>query len=353
LQPFSPRYFRDEAADEEQALPPTFDRAARVLAGEIVRAEKPAPAPFYDTAEGASEEGFATVETKELARFWKDPAKAFLAAHDVSAGDKTEREEDLDRFPLELGTLQDWEVNDAIIREIVFGANDLERLQADLRGRRLMPPGLLAEDLDGLFFEDIVELARSLADVVGEPLALRAPVYEGGPLVSGAVHVSKEGGHIVAWRPGVTKYADHYVEPWVNAVVAACHGCTLPTLLFSEGSDPVEKPALARGEAEKILRTLVRGYSAGRTMPLGYAPRLSHEHAKILAAGNFTGGAALWKAVEKAQWLKSFSGQASPGGLRPAFRFAWRDREPFADHTYWEQWTLGVAEPMRAWGNIK
>jgi exodeoxyribonuclease V gamma subunit len=353
LQPFSPRYFREEAADEEQALPPTFNRAARVLAGEIVRPEKSAPAPFYDMPEGATEEGFSTVEIKELARFWKDPARAFLAALDVIAGDKTEREEDLDRFPLELGTLQGWEVNDAIVREIVFGANDLHRLQADLRGRRLMPPGLMAEDLDGPFFADIVELARSLVEVVGESLALRVPSCEGGLSVSGAVRVSKDGRHIVAWRPGVTKYAEHYVEPWVNAVVAACQGCTLPTLLFSEGSDPVEKSAVERGEAERILRTLMRGYSAGRSMPLGYAPRLSHEHAKILAAGNFTGGEALRKAVERAQWLKGFSAQASPGGLRPAFRLAWRDREPFADHIRWEQWTLGVAEPMRTWMNIK
>ncbi len=360
LQPFSPRYFRaDEGApaDDETGSnrqpPPTFDRGARVIAGELARPEKAAPVPFYDKGADAAEGGLATVDITALAKFWKDPAKAYLAAHGIAAGDTVERDEDLDRFPLDADGLRRWAMKDAIIREIVFGEGKLERVVAELRGRRLIPPGHLAADLSGVYFRETVAMARSLAENVGETRPLRVPAWEGGPVVTGAMMVSEDGEHVLAWRPGGLEHAHHYLEPWIAAVVAACSDCTLPALVFAEGMPPAERAPIAREEAQIMIAHIVRGYSARDISPLTYAPRLSHQHAKVLDEGKLTGIGALEKAMEKAQWRRSFLPGRVPGELEPAFRMAWRDRDPYAEPAAWERWTLEIAAPLAAWGKFK
>ena len=353
LQPFSPRYFREDQASGETKPPPTFDRAARALADKLVRREKDVPVPFYDKSEDASEEGFATLEIAALAKFWKDPAKAFLAVHDITADDTTGRDEDLDRFPIEADGLQRWSMKDAIVREVVFGEGNLERVAAELRGRRLMPPGYFAKDLHSPYFRKTLDMAMALAEVAGEPQPLRVAAWEGGPFVTGSVTVSKDERHLLAWRPGGLEYASHYLEPWIAAVVAACSGWTLPTLVFTEGMKPTEREAIPREKAKIVLGNLVRGYAAGRRRPLTYAPRLSHEHAKALAEGIPSGSPALHKALEKAQWLRNFRSSDKPGSAKPAFRMAWRDRDPYEDPAAWEKWTELIAAPLAEWGKFR
>ena len=359
LQPFSPRYFGaagalpagEAKADREP--PPTFDLGARVLAGELAVKEKPDPVPFYDKTPDGDPEDFSVLEIPTLVRFWKDPAKAYLAAHDVAVQGGAERDEGLDRFPLDPDKLQRWSMKDAIIREIVFGRRDLERVAAELRGRRLIPPGHLAIDLDSLYFRETIDMADDLAMMCGESQPLRVDAWKGGPAVAGTMLLSKDGGHVLVWRPGGLKYDRHYLEPWINVVVAACSGCGLPALVLSEGKPPTERAPIPKAEALVHLESIVRGYMSGRTRPLTYAPRLSHEHGKILRAGNSTGYKALDKALAAAQWLRSFSPNSFPGSLEPAFRTAWRDRDAYAAHADWEKWTRAIAMPLHAWGGFK
>ena len=359
LQPFSPRYFGaagavpsgDAKADREP--PPTFDHGARVLAGELAAKEKPDPVPLYDKTPDNDPEEFSVLEIPNLVRFWKDPAKAYLAAQDIAVEGDEERDEDLDRFPLDMDSLQRWSMKNAIIREIVYGNGDLERVAAELRGRRLLAPGHLATDLDSPYFRKTIDLAKKLAAAAGESQPLRIHAGEGGPVVTGNMLLSKDGGHILAWRPGSVEHVGHYFDPWITAVVAACSGCTLPTLVFREGAPPVARDPIPRDEALIHLGHIVGGYAAGRLRPLTYAARLSHEHGKILREGDSTGREALEGAMEKANWLRSYMPGLLPGALEPAFSMAWRDRDPYAEDEEWEKWTRTIAIPLHVWGKFK
>jgi exonuclease V gamma subunit len=314
--------------------------------------EKPDPVPFYDKNPDNDPEECSVLEIPALARFWRDPAKMYLAAHDIAVEDDEERDEDLDRFPLEPEGLQRWSMKDAIIREIVFGSRDLERVVAELRGRRLIPPGHLAIDLGSLYFRETIDMADDLAMMCGESQPLRVDAWKGGPAVAGTMLLSKDGSHVLVWRPGGLNYDRHYLEPWITCVVAACSGCVLPALVLSEGKPPTECAPIPKAEALIHLENIVRGYMTGQTRPLTYATRLSHEHGKILRAGNSAGREALDKALAAAQWLRSFSPNSSPGSLEPSFRTAWRDRDAYAEHADWERWTRAIAMPLHAWGGF-
>jgi exodeoxyribonuclease V gamma subunit len=381
LQPFSQDYFRDHAA-VARSFSKTNESVARGIAeaGGARRAR-----PFYvvketkpDSAGQTADEPVALeITIKELAAFWKDPAKAFIKAQGISVWRDEEDDRDLDLSPVEVKKLQEWGINESIVREITEGDGDLEMVKARLRANRKLPKGLLGDRLWEQDKEKAEKLGWSIKQTRGRPLPIACLLplsnnTDGLPditvKVTGQLHRNTENDHLLVWDPGKAEKAKHFLEPWFGAMFAAreSHEFRLPTIFLNlENPDPSTKNtfnALVPADADMTddldlivrIQGLVSGYLLGRTRPLCYAPATSEEIAKHLEGTAKKPPLSLADAVAKARkanWEPtSSSAEGSPSdGESEAAQLAWRDADPFEDIKEWERWVNAVAKPLRVW----
>jgi exonuclease V gamma subunit len=349
LQPFAAGYFV-----ESGPLPHSFDTNQAGVARSLLSAQPTGGIPFWNGEGGEVGPGEDVREFSigQLAAFWKDPAKAFLKARGIALPHEEDADdEDLDRAPLALDSLQAWGVKSAVLKEVVFGPADLSRVEAALRANRVLPPGALGSRVWQASRNLSEPLAAGVKDHLGEKRSVEVLLDDPLVRVTGSLSTGKDGDVLFAYRTGEMKKSKHFLEAWIQAVVAACSGSSLPTHFLDEMSprDVKELPAIPQEEAQTILRELVVGCLEGESRPLAFAPGTSDELVKNLAKTSDL-EAALAAAASK-EWDDSLYGAKE--GSSAAARIAWRDRDAFAEPELWAHWAEAIAAPLRKWGGFK
>jgi exodeoxyribonuclease V gamma subunit len=374
LQPFSQDYFRERAS-----LQPSFSKTNAKVARGIAAADgERRPQAFHDTGavtRALTQEKTLEITINQLAAFWKDPAKAFVKARGISVWQDEEDDRDLDFAPGGLNVLQEWKIKDAIVREIVEGAGDLEAVKAQLRANRELPKGLLGDRI----WEQQKDTAEALGSAVRANYGAALPInceldmaMESYGLpdlkvkVTGQLRLNTARDHLLVWSASKAEKARHFIEPWFSALFAAqqAEESSLPTIFLSTGKTMIapgnifdaalskDREVSERMDLINQIKDLVAGYLVGRVRPLCYAPGTSDEIAKHL-----DGTSPLAEAVAKArqnQWEPDRSGDdAVPGeGESEVARLAWRDTDPFANPDDWNDWVQKLAKPLRRWRKL-
>jgi exodeoxyribonuclease V gamma subunit len=361
LQPFAPNYFGSNRNGE--SLPGSFDaNSARVAESFLKSTSQPRKGtPFWKPGDlVVKPESAETIEItlEDLVYFWKDPAKAFLWAQGIAPEFKEGNDEELDRTPLDLDSLQQWTVKTLIIRGMLEARSPLDYTKAQLLGDRGLPPSELGNLTWSSLHNAAEPLGKKVTELKPDFLLVDFLVPETTPPVkiTGAIlrGTSNEGPVLLAYRVGKFKSAKHYLEPWIQSIVAACAGHSLISCLVDEES--LESPKLLgkqdRDQAEELLRHLLDGFSQGLSRPLCYAPETSDAY--VSAAQDWESGpdeAGLENAAE--EWSKDSSYGGKGEGFAPSARLAWRDQDPFEHKAAWHQWARAIANPLHAWFSPK
>ncbi len=372
LQPFSPFYFTGAPQPD---LPRSFS-ATNAAVARAIEAGGRKDRPFWAGEGARPEPGPVAIEITlhDLVGFWKDPAKAYVKAQGVRLPLDGEGDEELDRTPVQLGVLEKWKIKDAVLQEVLCGGAGLDLVKAQLAANRSLPMGGLGDhvwnenkDVAGRFGARVRAMSGDAVPVVCElHLTNNAPgVPDFEVRVTGQVHLTADGTHLLAYRAGEANEPKHFIQPWIEAVFAAHAGHNLPTIFLSEthpdacAINTLEKAVSddAPDRAEGLMRDLVTGCLLGRQRPLCYAPATSGAIAKNLAGTSRTSPMEPAAAVAKARADKwdpaaGSSGRSPNDGESYAAKLAWRDRDPFEDRDAWLHLVDKVASPLREWGRF-
>jgi exonuclease V gamma subunit len=292
------------------------------------------------------------VSVAELARFWKDPAAAFVKGLGIPLGGEVVADESLSRSPLALDGLQNWQMKDGILQELlprpgVASRPPLELVQARLASTRALPPGWLGEVSWNKGIAVVEPIAASLQEVLGDMVSLEYAL-ESGLRISGRIRSSRDGGSWVIYRTGKLNKPKDFLGPWINALLAAACESPRPTLLFDEAhaDAPARLEPILPDDARSALDELVRGSFDGQARPLRFAPAASHALAKAL-------GKTPELAVEVAEatwWKRGGFGNPDGEGWSESAQLAWRDRDPFEDRAEWQHYAEAISAPLFQWG---
>jgi exodeoxyribonuclease V gamma subunit len=362
LQPFASGYFSGRA----DGLPPSFDAGNLHVAESLL---KPAPgtravgrsrplwtteAPFEPATPGEPVE--LTIE--QLIYFWKDPAKAFLKAQGITLPSEEGDDQALDRSPLRLDPLGAWGVKSAAVHDVIEEGAPRSYTHALLRADRRLPQAELGDLTWQALSGSVERLGRKIrAARTGEvAIDLEVPGFTSSARVTGTVAQGRWNGEPVwlAYRVGNFDTAKHFLEPWIQAIVAGCAGSAHRVCMVDEENpdQPKLRPAYNAEEAAILLRNLVDGCVQGRVRPLCYSPLASDAYADAFAR---TGRP--WTdepdmnalAAASGKWNEAGRNRPAGEGLAASAQLAWRDQDPFALDAGWHKWARDIARPLRAW----
>jgi exodeoxyribonuclease V gamma subunit len=355
LQPFAPGYF--QAGEGQPTLPRSFDARNAEVARSLVRTaiEDRKGLPFWEQSEPikVATQDALELTIDQLVNFWKDPAKAFIRAQAIALPFDDGDDEDLDRSPLALDGLGEWSVRSAILEETTQAKSSMTYIKARLAADRGLPASELGNCKWETLFRLTEPLDRKLSAIKTGRLnpdllvPTTPPVRITGGIVRGKLDDAEV---LLACRPGAFKFAKHYLQPWIQAIAAACAGAALPTCLLDDENleEPKYLGKFEPADAAELLQRLVTGYLEGQSRPLCYAPATSDAYAK--ACKNWAAQAdadALTAASDK--WNdEPFNGPKGEG-FSEAAQLAWRDQEPFAHAPDWHRWAIEIASPLRTW----
>ena len=328
LQPFSPRYFRGDGRLFSHSE--GYCAGARALEGERVEGPQPfLAAPLPEPGAGELE-----LTLDELVAFYKSPSDHLMKRR-IGVQTATELSLPEDREPLELGSLDAYQVRTALLDRT------LAKVDADEAFRRTRAEGLLPLGTPGRSHFD--QLLREVKPFARELEALQ----DGDPLPPVEVDLRCGGarvtGHVAElWPAGLLAYttgmigAKHRLALWIRHLAlgaVAPAGAPTRSVLLGRGSDggvdrmdlrPVDNP-------HERLTDLVALYRSGQREPLAFFPRSSWAYAEAIAAvGDAVAGHT--PAVKRAygQWqTNSWGGQPGEGD-EPATARLFQDADPLA-----------------------
>jgi len=355
LQPFAPGYFKPNG----DSLPRSFDSNSAKVAESFLKSalESRLNSPFWNPesqfVETRQDEA-REITLDQLVNFWKDPAAAFLREQGIMLGRDEENDEALDRSPLKLDGLQNWNVKSAIVQNILDDGLPLDYTKALLAANRALPSSELGKRHWELLRATAEPLANKIRECITERLSLdflvpgrTPPVRIIGTVLRGNV----EGREVLlSYRTGKFK-TKYYLQPWIQAITAACAGHSFDSCILDE--ETLESRLLNKAydtkQAQELLSSLIKGFLQGQSRPLCYAPDTSRVYAEacqLWEAGSDE--PALGKA--SGEWNKeAYNHQGGGEGQAPAVALAWRDQDPFVHDELWHQWARDVAKPLQTW----
>jgi len=321
LQPFSPRYFLPGSGLE------SFDASsfagAVALTTESPQSERRRPAfyvePLPVPVRQSTDQRARRIELDDLVRFWKDPARGFLARLRVKVDDDIQQFEDretvsldgLGRFQVGDDLLQRMQRGLPVVREVELGrgalplgaAGEVELAQVGAAAARLRVEG--------------ERLARGgAARTVDVSLELEAPLDADGAWTEPVELVGRLSmrGDVLLEVEFKRASARAQLATWIRHLAVCAAGVGQRTILLARPpatrfgkSKGVEEPAaitfgpLAPELALGRLRELVLGYLVGHRTPLCFSPEA---------------GLLLVRAVRKAAAKRAAGGDADPEDVR-------------------------------------
>jgi exodeoxyribonuclease V gamma subunit len=285
LQPFSPLYFgRGESRLFSYAK--SYCDGARSLVGprHVVPAFLSRLLPADSSAR--------TVTVDELARFFENPARAFLQRRlGLFLGDSAEMV--ADREPITLNHLERWDIGSDLLDHALDGG-DLDVALLAIRASGRLPLGMLGDCLYHELTPEVAAVAKTAAPLIRKP-RLESVVVDGeidGTRITGLIrnlwpqgqvehHYSKLGG-----TSELRLWTRHLVLNW-----AATEACPKQSILVGRPHDdggamavrfrPVE-------DARTVLLGLLHLYWLGQTMPLPFFPKSSRAYVEALRRSSGT-----------------------------------------------------------------
>lgn len=334
LQPFSEDYFI-----RETDFPRSFDPSATAIARAL--REETAPVRFFNEAAASSESRATAVDAKGLARFWGDPALAFLQAQGITLRFDEADDAEYDAAPAVLDALRLWSLKTNIAEAILRQNEDLDLIKAWCTADRGLPPKSFGTHLWKCQCTSAAKIASAFLEQfhANETVA----VCLSNARVT-ATFARSHSGAILAWRVGKAEKAHHFLAAWIIALVTGAAGQPMETLFLdeSDAASPRVLPSIPQDTASETLTELVAGYLARSERPICYAPETSEQWAK--------------KGPEAARqiWSADDAWNHTPGeGLRQAAALAWRDADPFGREAEWEFWVKTIARPLLTWRSSK
>ncbi len=351
LQPFVGDYFRTGSD-----FPRSYDRLHAALAAKIHRKDAREAPPFWRDGDGPEfslpalpdpEAGSTVVRAEHLAGFWKDPAAGFLRALGVTLPREEPDDETFNRPPLALDALGDWVMRDRILHAKIEQRLPPEFIAQQLRAERGLPPDRLGETVWTAGRQTAEPLADAVLNAAGEEAEFEYSLSER-ISVAATVRWTRDRESLLVYRAGEWKKPGHRLEPWIGALVAAACGEPMPVRLYAEGQTgaPDVAAPVSPEEARARLDLLVRGYFAGQSRPLRFAPATSDAIAGKLGGSD----PATAVTAGEGEWNRPDLGRGGGEGSDAAARRAWRGVNPFGNQEEWLYWAEHVALPLRQWG---
>lgn len=344
LYPFSADYFGRGAG-----LPISFDRANLEVA-KALRDRAPADPrtqPFFDRPQEICEPESLSLE--HLIQFWKEPARAWVRAQGIRLPREEADERELDRPPLTLNALEEWQVRAHLLEELLRRGETPPRVALD--ANRLLPPGYLGNNgWDRLSFaaQALAKAVNAHAPLPPVPVELQ---LKGLPRLDGLLHFGTHDGVtcLLAHSPGSFRSGKDFLPAWFEALVAAATGRVLDSVFIDLSSDKEARvriaPAVPRTEAIAHLQVLLHAYLEGLGRPLCFAPTTSEAYLEALKGETEQDHEKLIN-VGATAWAKE-----QGDGTRPAALLAWRDLDPFTTDKLpdWHAWAMKVSSPLNQW----
>lgn len=332
LQPFAPDYFRDT-----NSVPRSYDPLMCEVASKLLPGNERKDLPFQSGEPDLS----ATVSpgeitVTELAEFWKDPAKAYIRSQGIVLPRDEGHDEDLDRTPVVLDHLENWQLKQKIVTRKVSSDATSDILRQNLAADRQLPAGHLGGALWQENHQNCSAIGESVKIEAGDrrliQVAVPVTMVKAGTetglnvMVSGEIILNKSGTELVGWGIGKMDKPKHFIPAWLNAILAGAAGIPLPSKLFTEKKSVSGSslPPIPEQDAHALLQLLVRGFLEGKSRPLCYAPSTSEN---------------------RKAWFDGFATKGE--GEEPAAKLAWRALDPFQNHD-WETWRP-IADHLKEW----
>lgn len=359
LQPFAPGYFNGGA----DRLPPSFDAGNLRVAESFLKTATGLQrgTPLWNTdapLESTTPEEPLELTIEQLINFWKDPAKAFLRAQGIAAPPEEGDDDALDRSPLGLEALGAWGVKSAAVHDVIEEGAPRLYTRALLRADRKLPQSELGDLTWQALSGRVAPLGRQIRIARTGEVAIDVGVsgFTSPVRVTATVLQGRWNGEPVwlAYRVGKFDTAKHFLEPWIQAVLAACAGHSHRACVVDEENpdQPRLRPAYDAEEAAILLRNLVEGCVQGQVRPLCYGPIASDAYVEAFArTGRQWDEGPDPAALATASWKWNEAGRNGPTGegRSASALLAWRDQDPFVLDAGWHKWAQDLARPLRAW----
>jgi exodeoxyribonuclease V gamma subunit len=269
LQPFSPENFGARGDERLFSYVESYCDGARALGSSRGRA------PVFVQERLAPPESSEVVDLDALARFFSNPARAFVQQR-LGLFLSIDLPELQDREPTELDNLEQWRIGDDLLRRRMRG-EALDQTLLPVRAGGVLPPGVPGDVLHGNLSAAVGSIARRGAIVsAGETGLVEIDLPDLG--VAGVLRGIGPAGlvRLIYSKPS-TKYE---LDLWIRHLALNAQGRALPsTLVGRDGAVRLEP----RADAAEVLGALVRLYRAGLEAPLPFFPKASHDFAKRIA----------------------------------------------------------------------
>ncbi len=312
LQPFSPRYFKNE--------PPLFSYDPVWSSAANVRQKESQPLPFIDAPLPPAETAQRTLSLHELIRFFNAPTRYFLQQR---LGIYLEQSDDgvEDSEPFTLDALQIYQLKQQLL-EKSLQEGDLDHYREILKGKAELPAGAFAEVLYDHYSTTTQEFAEGLKAELKAPLEPIELDLEIGEfhLHGWLANVTSDG--LQSYRYTKIKAKDR-LALWLNHLALCAinpQGVSLTSRHFAEDGVlcfvPVEEPL-------QQLHLLLQHYWQGLQAPLPFYPESALRYVELINKGKAD------EALAKAEELFLGSSYHPGEGADPYLQLVQRDQHPF------------------------
>jgi exodeoxyribonuclease V gamma subunit len=283
LQPFDPANFTEGALGIPE--PFSFDPAALGGARAMVAPRRPAP-PFLEQPLPAAPPGDLELET--LRSFYEHPARGFLRQR-LGVTLPRREEEASDRLPIQLDSLERWQIGQRMLDARLSGLDQAHCRQAEWR-RGALPPGRLG----GRVLDEVAdEVEQVIAEVeglrAGQPRALdlAAPLAGGRRLTGtvGNVYVTPLATTLVHTSFGQVNHKRRFRAWLALLLLSAAHPAQQFAGVAAGRMSQVAVGPIDAAEAVDWLGDLVAVYDLGLREPLPIASKSSFEYASARRKG--------------------------------------------------------------------
>jgi exodeoxyribonuclease V gamma subunit len=290
LQPFDPRNFKPGELGAD--APWSFNRVT-LDGARAMEEERVEPRPFLTAPLPPRTE--PVLELEDLVAFVRHPVRAFLRQR-LGFGVATYADEVADALPVELDSLESWQVGQRMLDARLAGATADAAVAAE-RARGELPPGVLADPLIARLLpevEQIVERAADLGGAEAGSVDVRVTLPGGrrlngtvpgvhGTLLRSVTYSRVNPRHrLVAWVRFLALTAAHPDREFEAATVGrAVYGGPRGAVVTV-----VRLPRMAPAEAYEHLASLASLFDDGMCEPLPLACKTSAAYAEALRDGS-------------------------------------------------------------------
>ena len=335
LQPFSPEYYRADAALFSYS-------AANAGACAVAGADPADPEAFVPKAAGDTNgAGPLVISLADLAECWANPSR-FWCRRVLRLRLQEGAEAPEDHEPFEANALVRYGVKYDMVRRRARGTVDLSREGELLAARGDLPAAALAPAWHRRFAGEVDRfMSRVGSPVFLEPVSL--DIRGDGWTLTGRVDGLVAGGRL-QYRPATLKIKDQ-VRGWIGHLALAAH-LGDPGLVSRVIGEDRSMAWRAPDDPGAVLAQLIAGYRAALHAPLPVFERASWEFARPR-----NGTRSPLEAAEYAFRLRwNFgSGREEGDAADPHVALCWRGRDPFdGDTEEFERWSSVLWEPAFA-----